>query len=162
MPKEEVPLTFYEFDEEGNLRPFFNGEVSDGVKADARILEQMKPPPNTSKLVFKDMLRQHKVQSHLLAFYTSLATLKIDEESSKMWTTGRKQLQSLRYDVRDSGGERLFEVYLDAEWRQNRSNKHEFIVVGLGVLELTLMLVEQDNRVYQRANCKLCKLGAAK
>jgi hypothetical protein len=132
------------------------------VKADARILEQMKPPPNTPKLVFKDILRQPRVQSHLLAFYTSLATLKIDEKSSEVWATRKNGQQPLRYNVRDSGGEFLFEVYLDAQWRENRSEKHEFIVVGLGVSELTLMLVEQDDRVYRRANCKLCKLDVAK
>jgi hypothetical protein len=85
------------------------------------------------------------------------ATLKIDEEtvySSRLIDTSRME-QSLLYKARDNLGKDLFEIYLDADWRGSRSNEHEFIVIGLEDSRLTLMLIEQDNGVYQRVNCSL-------
>lgn len=135
------------------MRPFFRGETAEMSKADERILGQMAPPSDVSERTFKRILERHKVRSKLLAFYTSSTKLKIDEEPEYPYALRDEETSSCK--VRDSRENNLFQVYLDPERRKNRSNEHEFIVVGLNDSGPIVMLVEPDSGVYRHVNWRL-------
>jgi hypothetical protein len=212
MPKESVPMKFFDFDDEGKLQLFFHeeSEVTEKVpetrkqtnelmdwmmmanqqvqahpdlsteeltmkllgnmmrkqalgqtqptkeskeqekECITRLMAQLEAPDDHEQVNFKGQLRQHTCPEHLLAFYTSAASLKVPFLANQKTEQG----SALDYDVQNRDGQRLFSCYIDPGWRSNQPEYLEFVVIGVkeGGKGVALLLLEEIDGIHYRVN----------
>ncbi|EXJ72525.1 uncharacterized protein A1O5_03671 [Cladophialophora psammophila CBS 110553] len=116
----------------------------------SRLMSHLDPPGNYQELHYKDLISRHEHPHHLIAFYTSVATLKVPYSAHQNVEPG----STLPYDVQGRNGDTLFSCYIDPAWRDKQPESLEFVVIGLkeGGKAVVLMLLENVGGIYYRAN----------
>jgi len=124
----------------------------------SKIMSHLNPPNNYQELHYKDLMSCQNHPDHLIAFYTSVAALKVSYSASRIVGPGA----TLPYDVKGRNGDTLFSCDIDPEWRDKQPESLEFVVIGLkerGGISLkerekavALMLLENVDGVYHRVN----------
>lgn len=107
------------------------------------LLLQLRPPANWSDISYTSILSHYKKPSHLIAFYTSVATLKVARVATRAFAPGSAHV----YGVTGKDDEGLFPCYLDPKYREAKKGEDfEFAVVGLrpGGRQVMLMLLNRD------------------
>lgn len=124
--------------------------MSEEDKRMSRLMSHLDPPDSCLELHYKDLISRQKHPDHLIAFYTSVATLKVSYSEARNIRPGA----TLPYDVKGSNGVTLFSCYIDPAWREKQPESLEFVVIGLkeGGKGVALMLLENVNGVYYRVN----------
>ena len=124
----------------------------------SKMMSHLDPPKNYQELRYKDLMSRQNHPDHLIAFYTSVAALKVSHSASRNFEPGA----TLPYDVKGRDGDTLFSCHIDPAWRDKQPESLEFVVIGLkekGGLSMketekavALMLLENVDRVYYRVN----------
>ncbi|PQE16155.1 hypothetical protein CJF31_00009146 [Rutstroemia sp. NJR-2017a BVV2] len=116
----------------------------------ARLMAQLEAPEDYQEVNCKSQLRQHTCPGHLVAFYTSVASLKVPLLASQKAEQG----STLDYDVHGRDGQRLFSCFIDPAWRSNQPEHLEFVVIGVkeGGKGVALLLLEEIDGIHYRVN----------
>jgi hypothetical protein len=116
----------------------------------ARLMAQLEAPEDYAQANYKSQIQHHAHPDHLLAFYTSAASLRVPYEPTQKAEPG----VALTYDVQDGQGQRLFSCCIDPAWRANQPEKLEFVVIGVkeGGKALSLLLLEEVDGICYRVN----------
>jgi hypothetical protein len=116
----------------------------------SKLMSHLDPPKNYQELHYKDLISRQKHPDHLIAFYTSVAALKVPSSLDRNVGPGA----TLPYDVKGRNGDTLFSCYIDPAWRDKQPECLEFVVTGLkeGGKVVALMLLENVDGVYYRVN----------
>jgi hypothetical protein len=114
------------------------------------LMAQLEAPDDYEQVNCKGQLRQHTCPKHLLAFFTSAASLKVSFLANQKTEQG----SALDYDVQDPDGKRLFSCYIDPAWRSNQPEYLEFVVIGVkeGGKGVALLLLEEIDGIHYRVN----------
>jgi len=116
----------------------------------AMLMSHLGPPDDYRDSSYEDLIRRHSHADHLIAFYTSVAVLKVTSTPVRNIRPGEPAM----YDVQAHDGRNLFTCYLDPIWRTKQPECLDFVVIGLkeGAKSVALMLLENVNGVHYRAN----------
>lgn len=116
----------------------------------ARLMAQLEAPEDYQQVNCKSQLRQHTCPGHLVAFYTSVASLKVPFLANQKAEQG----SALDYDVHDRDGQRLFSCFINPAWRSNQPEYLEFVVIGVkeGGKGVALLLLEEIDGIHYRVN----------
>ena len=116
----------------------------------SRLMSHLNPPDNYQELHYKDLISRPEHPDHLIAFYTSVAALKVPYSAHQNVKPGT----TLPYDVQARNGDTLFSCYIDPAWRDKQPESLEFVVIGLKERgkAVALMLLENVGGIYYRAN----------
>ena len=108
----------------------------------SKLISHLHPPNNYQELHYKDLISCQKHPDHLIAFYTSVAVLKVPSSAERNVRPGA----TLPYDVKGRNGDTLFSCYIDPAWRDKQPESLEFVVTGLkeGGKVVALMLLENN------------------
>ena len=117
----------------------------------ARLMAQLEAPEDYQNVDCKGQLRQHTYPAHLVAFYTSVASLKVPLSPNQKAEQGSAALD---YDVHDRDGQRLFSCFIDPAWRSSQPEYLEFVVIGVkeGGKGVALLLLEEIDGIHYRVN----------
>jgi hypothetical protein len=121
-----------------------------GKECKARLMAQLEPPEDYTEVNCKDVVSRHPYPEHLLAFYTSVAYLKVPFSADQEVEEG----SALNYEVLDCDGQRLFNCWIDPAWREKQPEYLEFVVIGLKETgrSVALILLEEVDGVHYRVN----------
>lgn len=116
----------------------------------ARLMDQLEAPEDYQQINYKSQITQHANPGHLIAFYTSVASLKVPFAANQTAEPG----SALEYDVQDRNGERLFHCFIDPAWRTNQPEYLEFVVIGVkeSGKEVALLLLEEIDGIHHRVS----------
>lgn len=119
-------------------------------EARTKLVAQFQPPDGHLLLVHSDVLLNRKSASHLIAFYTSVATLTVSSTPARSVENGLAH----PYDVQGKSGISLFSCHLDLAWRAKQPDRMTFAVIGFkpGKKRVGLMLLEKVNGIFYRVN----------
>jgi hypothetical protein len=114
------------------------------------LMSHFSPLDGYQNSSYKGLLSRHSHADHLIAFYTSVAALKVTSVPLRNIRPG----EAAMYDVQGQDGVNLFTCYLDPTWRAEQPENLEFAVIGLkeGAKSVALMLLENVDGIYYRAN----------
>lgn len=116
----------------------------------SRLMSHLNPPDKCQELHYNDLIARHENSDHLIAFYTSVAALKVSYSAHQNVEPGA----TVPYDVQARNGDTLFRCYIDRMWRDKQPDSLEFVVIGLKERgkAVVLMLLENVGGIYYRAN----------
>jgi hypothetical protein len=134
---------------QGKIQPTEESKAQEKESKD-RLLAQLEPPEDYNQVNHKTRIQHHPHPDHLLAFHTSVTSLKVPYEATQKAEPG----STLTYDVLDRQGQRLFSCCIDPAWREKQPETLEFVVIGIkeGGKAVALLLLEEVEGIYYRVN----------